>query len=274
MYFLLYIFFAFQVPFNALEVIHTVFILKVLTFKLKKNISFSILQWNNSFWFRLCKIGYLAHFYFLLFFTSHSLPLPAWFCPCNLVFSTLIIPLGKSNFFSYIMYFLLGELFLDIQINSIFFYALIFLCHDFLLYSWVLIQQYMYEQFLLSEQITWVVSFFAPFISRYLFLSPSQLHDNLAEYRILKLQTSSEFCRIYFIDLYFTELYNSEASLSLAPLDIIWVCSCFVCYFSLIGFSKVFILYPWNIEIRHLASLDVYFFSFILPARLSLRRII
>lgn len=115
---------------------------------------------------------------------------------------------------------------------------------------------------------------FAPFISQYLFLSPSQLHDNLAEYRILKLQTSSEFCRIYFIDLYFTELYNSEASLSLAPLDIIWVCSCFVCYFSLIGFSKVFILYPWNIEIRHLASLDVYFFSFILPARLSLRRII
>lgn len=166
MYFLLYIFFAFQVPFNALEVIHTVFILKVLTFKLKKNISFSILQWNNSFWFRLCKIGYLAHFYFLLFFTSHSLPLPAWFCPCNLVFSTLIIPLGKSNFFSYIMYFLLGELFLDIQINSIFFYALVFLCHDFLLYSWVLIQQYMYEQFLLSEQITWVVSFLPPLYLR------------------------------------------------------------------------------------------------------------
>ena len=76
-YYMDYVGFAFEILCHALEVTHPVFILKMLTSRLKKNTLFSISQWNNIPLFLLIKMVYLAQFFstFLFpFIFLHSTP--------------------------------------------------------------------------------------------------------------------------------------------------------------------------------------------------------
>ena len=69
-----YVCFAFEILCHALEVTHPVFILKMLTSRLKKNTLFSISQWNNISLFLLVKMVCLAQFFSTFLFPFIFLP--------------------------------------------------------------------------------------------------------------------------------------------------------------------------------------------------------